>query len=96
MHPPKPSAGGRESVVTKASRKPEMPIFAGMLKRLEIICASPTPITDQKALYAALSRQLFGDQVAHLAYSGKLARTTWNPHPSTVEAEMREVLAALS
>jgi hypothetical protein len=38
-----------------------------------------TLITDQKGLYAALSRSLFGGQVAHEAYSGKLARTTWNP-----------------
>jgi transposase-like protein len=38
-----------------------------------------TLITDQKGLYAALSRRLFGDQVAHLKFSGKLARTTLNP-----------------
>jgi hypothetical protein len=38
-----------------------------------------TLITDQKGLYAALSRSLFGSQVVHLAFSGKLARTTWNP-----------------
>jgi hypothetical protein len=38
-----------------------------------------TLITDQKELYAALSRRLFGGQVAHQTFSAKLARTTWNP-----------------
>lgn len=38
-----------------------------------------TLLTDEKALYGALQKRLFGAQVTHETVSGKAPRTTWNP-----------------
>lgn len=53
----------------------------GVLKRWRHLLggAPATLLTDEKPLYGALCREVFGEQVRHEAYSGRLQRDTRNP-----------------